>query len=61
MNNSTYAHVRVQVWRSWLFARAEKYFSARANSQYFSARAKSQLRQTRVLYVIDEGSCDESR
>ena len=47
-------YVRVLVWRSWLFARAEKCFSARANSQ---------LRLTRVLhvYVIDEGRYDESR
>ena len=42
----------VRVWSSWLFARAEKYFSARGNSQ---------LRQTIGYYVIDEGSCDESR
>ena len=31
-----------------------------AREKYFSACANSQLRQTRY-YVIDEGSCDESR
>ena len=58
----------ILVWRSWLFARAEMYFSARANSQLLLHARRSISPRVQIVsyarlgyYVIDEGSCDESR
>ena len=57
--NNAYAHARVHVIRT---LQSGVYICTRGEVdsplvQYFSARANSQLRQTRVYYVIDEGSC----